>query len=87
MSDLAGIVRLAINILSIAIIARSLISWFDPQMRFPISQLLVDITEPILGPIRRTVPAIGGMIDISPIVALILLRIIGSILNNALTSA
>ncbi len=87
MSDLAGIVRLAINILSIAIIARSLISWFDPTMRFPISKLLVDVTEPILGPIRRTIPALGGMIDLSPIVALVLLRFIGSIINNALVSA
>ena len=87
MSDLAGIVRYAIRILSLAILARSLISWFDPTMRFPISQILVDITEPILGPIRRTIPALGGMIDLSPIVALILLQIIGKIINNALVGA
>ncbi len=54
-------------------------SWFDPTFRNPLGRFLVDITEPILGPIRRFMP--GGMtIDFSPIVAIVLLNILQAML-------
>jgi YggT family protein len=86
MADIAEIINLAIGLLTLAIIARSLISWFDPGMRSQVSRILVDITEPVIGPVRQVVPTIGGMIDISPIVTIILLQIIGRILTSALTA-
>ncbi len=66
------------EILFWAIIARSLLSWFPvrPGNPFhPLAVILYQITEPILGPLRRIIPTIG-MIDISPVVALLLLRFI-----------
>jgi YggT family protein len=49
-------------------------------------RLLADITEPIVGPIRRVLPPVGGF-DLSPILAIILVQILGSFLaqlaNNA----
>ena len=86
MSDITGILSLLFTVLSIAVIARALLSWFDPTMRFPISQLIVDLTEPIIAPIRRVVPPIGGMIDLSPIVALILLQVIERVIISSLNS-
>ena len=86
MSDIVGILDLLFTVLSLAVIARALLSWFDPMMRFPISQLLVDLTEPIVGPIRRFVPPIGGTIDLSPIIALILLQVFERVLINFLNS-
>jgi YggT family protein len=41
----------------------------------PLSQVLYQITEPILGPIRRLLPAMGGF-DFSPMIALIVLNLI-----------
>ena len=86
MSDIASIINLAITLLTFAVIGRALISWFDPRMTSSVARLLVDITEPIIAPVRQVVPAIGGMIDISPIVTIILLQIIGRIVTSALTS-
>ena len=84
MSYISGILNLLFTVLSIAVIARALLSWFDPTMRFPISQLLVDLTEPIIAPIRRIVPPLGGMIDLSPLVALVLLQVIERVIMSSL---
>ena len=84
MSDIAGILNLLFTVLSLAVIARALISWFDPAFRYPISQMLVDLTEPIIAPIRRVVPPLGGMIDVSPIIALILLQVISRVVIGSL---
>lgn len=84
MADLAGILNLLFTVLTVAIIARALISWIDPGFRYQISQMLVDLTEPIIGPIRRVVPPLGGMIDLSPIIALVLLQVIRRVVINSL---
>ncbi len=86
MSDIAGILNLLFTVLSLAVIARALLSWIDPQFRFPISQMVVDLTEPIIGPIRRVVPPLGGMIDLSPIIALILLQVISRVIIGSLNT-
>jgi len=54
------------------IIARSLMSWFPAARRNRIVELLHQITDPILVPLQRLVPRIG-MIDITPIVAVLIL--------------
>ena len=51
----------------------------------PIVELINDITDPILQPLRRIIPSIGGL-DLTPIVALLLLRFLQSLLVSALTS-
>lgn len=86
MSDVAGILNLLFTVLTIAIIGRALLSWFDPMLRHGISQLLVDITEPFIAPIRRLIPPIGGTLDISPIVALVLLQVVERVILSSLTS-
>lgn len=86
MSDIAGILNLLFTVLSLAVIARALLSWIDPGLRYPISQMLVDLTEPIIAPIRRVVPPLGGMIDLSPIIALVLLQVIERVVINSLVS-
>ncbi len=55
-------------ILQFAIIIRALMSWFNPSPENPIVRMVIEITEPVLAPLRRIVPRIG-MIDITPIVA------------------
>jgi YggT family protein len=82
LNDLAGIINLVFTILTFALIGRALLSWFDPGMRSTVGRLLYDITEPIVGPIRRVIPSLG-MIDISPIIALLLLQILNRLLLSA----
>lgn len=76
-------VMLLFQALSFAIIARALLSWVDPRGNMRITEILHEMTEPILGPIRSVMPSIG-MIDISPIIALILLQVISTALITAL---
>lgn len=68
-----------------AIIARALASWFVQDPGNPIVAMLHDITEPIVGPIRRLLPS-TGMIDFSPLIALILLQILRSLLTSLICS-
>jgi YggT family protein len=82
LNDLAGIINLVFTILTFALIGRALLSWFDPGMRSTVGRLLYDVTEPIVGPIRRVIPSLG-MIDISPIIALFLLQILNRLLVSA----
>jgi YggT family protein len=83
-SDVAGILDLLFWVLTLAVIARALLSWFDPMMRYTVSRYLVDLTEPIIGPIRRVVPPLGGMIDLSPLVALVLLQLIRRVIVGSI---
>ncbi len=77
---------LLFTLLTFAIIARALVSWLPIDRYHPAIQLLDQITEPILAPLRRFVPPIGGMMDITPIVALILLQILQAIVHRVLIS-
>lgn len=83
---IANFVNLFFQILIFAIIGRALLSWFNVGPGHPIGRILIEITEPILGPMRRVIPMIG-MIDISPIVAIFLLSFIQDLLVRALVSA
>jgi YggT family protein len=82
LNDLASLINLVFTVLTIALIGRALLSWFDPGMRSTVGRILVDLTEPIIGPIRRVVPPLG-MFDISPIIALLLLYVLQRLLISA----
>jgi YggT family protein len=69
-----------LTVLSWAILIRVLLSWIPNLDRSnPLVQLLGQITDPVLEPARRIIPPIGGM-DISPIVVLLLLRLLQQLL-------
>ena len=51
-------------------------SWIGLEPGNPFVVFLNDITEPILAPIRQYMPRIG-MLDLSPMIAIILLQLIG----------
>jgi len=76
-------VRVLFFILQFAIIIRALMSWFNPSPDNPVARIVYEITEPVLGPLRRIVPRIG-MIDITPIVAILLMQVIESVLETTL---
>jgi YggT family protein len=78
-----GIIIWILNILAIAIIIRSLLSWVDPMGRNPISQVLIQVTEPVLGPIRRLMGGGVGGFDLSPIIAILLIQVIAQVLSQS----
>ena len=75
--------QLLFQILYIAIFARIILSWIDAGGQMRISQILHEITEPILMPIRRIMPR-TGMFDLSPMVAIILLDLLRRLITGAL---
>ena len=86
---LSRFIDILFQVLILAILGRALLSWFPVRPGnpfFPLALILHQITEPLLGPLRRIIPTIG-MIDISPIVALFLLQIMQSALLSALHGA
>jgi YggT family protein len=72
------------------ILIRVLLSWvnvnpYRPAIDHPIVRLLYRITDPVLLPLQRLIPPIGGAIDISPVIALFLLEIIRRVVIGALS--
>ena len=80
MTFLISIVFLLLQILWFAIFARAIISWFPVDPQGPIVKALDAVTEPLLGPLRRVVPRIG-MVDITPMVAIILIFVLMQVLQ------
>jgi YggT family protein len=73
MEMLLGIIIRVIDIYSWALIIYILMSWFPNARESAIGRFLVSICEPYLEPFRRIIPPLG-MIDISPIVAIMVLK-------------
>ncbi|WP_017811785.1 MULTISPECIES: YggT family protein [Paenibacillus] len=63
-----------------------LLSWLPSARESSFGQLLARLVEPYLAPFRRFIPPIGGVLDISPIVALFVLRLAFSGLQYLLIS-
>lgn len=61
--------------LTIAIFIRVILSWVQTRLPWGINEFVFAVTEPILGPIRRMLPAAAGM-DFSPLIALIAIQFI-----------
>lgn len=66
---LATLLGLVLEVALWLIIIRALISWVSPDPYNPIVRFLMSATEPILRPIQRALPPMGGL-DLSPIVAI-----------------
>lgn len=64
----------------LAFVLRALGSWFVRDYHGTPLEFLVDVTEPILGPMRRVMPAALG-VDFSPMVAILVLFVIGQFLG------
>lgn len=73
LASLAELMRMAFEIYSIILLVRVLITWVNPDPFNPIVQFLTKVTDPVLEPLRRVIPPLGP-IDISPIVAFLILR-------------
>lgn len=74
-----GLARMALSGLTGLVIVYAILSWVQTQS--VMSDLLERLVMPVLIPIRRVVPLVGG-VDLSPLVLLVLLQIAGIILGN-----
>jgi YggT family protein len=64
-----------LEVLKWLIIVRSLMSWFvDPRSANPLVAWIRGVTDAVLSPIRSLLPGMGGM-DLSPLVAILLIHL------------
>lgn len=83
-----ALVILLFDIINLLVLVRILMSWLpmagiriDPYN--PIVQFLIRTTDPILEPFRRLIPPVSG-IDFSPIVAILVLNVVGQVVAGLL---
>ncbi|HSL97714.1 MAG TPA: YggT family protein [Candidatus Deferrimicrobiaceae bacterium] len=67
--------RFVLMALWLAVLGRVLISWVDPTGRNSASAFLIQLTEPILAPVRRFMPR-AGMFDFSPLIVILILGVL-----------
>ena len=68
--SLYDLISLTFDLFIVALFVQALLSWLSPDPHHPVSTLLRNLTSPILRPIQKHIPAIGG-IDLSTLIALI----------------
>ncbi len=78
----ADILSLILGLASWLVFLRAIISWVNPDPYNPVVQFLYRTTEPLLAPIRRFLP--GGRIDVSPIIAFLIIVFLQSFLVASL---
>lgn len=70
---------------NLVILVSVLMSWVNPDPFNPIVQFLRAITEPVFGWIRRRMPfTMVGMIDLSPLVAILLIQLLNMVVVRSL---
>lgn len=74
------LVDLTLWFYTIAIIVYVILSWVGQGRYSPVGAMLADLIDPIMRPVRRIVPPIGGL-DLSPLIVLILLQFVVRLLN------
>jgi len=62
-----ALLRFALYAFIVVILVRVAFSWVSPYPTNPVSRMAVQITEPVLGPVRRILPPMSG-VDLSPLV-------------------
>jgi YggT family protein len=84
---LINLINVVAQILFFLILARVVLSWVRPNSYNrtfrEIEQFIYQATEPILAPIRRIMPPMGGL-DLSPMLAIILVEVVAGILRRLL---
>ncbi|HSR11472.1 MAG TPA: YggT family protein [Thermodesulfobacteriota bacterium] len=74
----------AISIYIWMIIIRAILSWVGPNSRIPMANLLIRWTDPFLWKIRSLLPMPRMGVDISPLIAIVLLEVVRYLVPLAL---
>ncbi|MDX8412338.1 MAG: YggT family protein [Mariprofundaceae bacterium] len=67
---IAGLLHVLLTAAMIVVIARAVLSWVSPDPYNPIVRIIMQLSEPLLYPVRRWVPAFGG-VDLSPMLVIL----------------
>ncbi|MDE2149406.1 MAG: YggT family protein [Gammaproteobacteria bacterium] len=79
---LLKLASLTLNLYTLSLFAQALLSWIGPGVSNPAANVLWSLNEPLLRPVRRILPPIGG-IDLSPVPVMLLLQLVDRLLPLA----
>ncbi len=87
---MAGLINAILTLFTIAIFARVILTFIIPlsggrphPILVTINTMVFQVTEPVLGPIRRSLPSFGGF-DFSPMAVLIILILLRRVVDSVL---
>lgn len=83
--SIIGVTALFLKIFFYALIISVILSWVAPGSHNPGAELVNQICEPALAPFRRILPNLGGL-DISPILAFMVLKLLDMLVINNLAA-
>ena len=81
LDDVIRFIQFLCYLFTMLIIARAVLSWFSPRPTNILAFYLYRVTEPLLSPLRRIIPR-TGMVDFSPLLAIVLLQVVARILGS-----
>lgn len=76
-----NVLGLIVKIYFWSVIAVVVVSWIAPQSGHPAIQLVAQLTEPVMSPVRKVVPSLGGL-DLSPIIVFLILNVISVMIDH-----
>ena len=80
--NLVDIINALFFVFYVLLFANIILSWIRPNPYHPvwgpIIRVVLAVTEPVLNPVRRLMPAMGGL-DFSPMIVLLLARVLQSV--------
>lgn len=68
--SLADLLTQCVNLLFWLVLVRAIVSWINPSMNNPFILVIYQVTEPIMAPVRKLIPPMGGL-DLSPIILIL----------------
>lgn len=73
-----------VQVINFLIIVRVLMSWIVRDYRNPVANFFYQVTEPLLAPFRALQMrlGIGGMLDFSPIIAMLVIQVVANMILN-----
>lgn len=86
MWSVIGLCSAVLNLYFFAIIGNIILSWVAQGGSHPGAQILHQITEPVMAPFRKLLPAMGGL-DLSPIFVFICINVLEVMLRHVAASA
>ena len=81
-----NVLDLIVTIYFWSVIAVVVVSWIAPGSNHPAIQLVAQVTEPVMRPVRNIMPSMGGL-DLSPIIVFLILNVLQVVIDNLQRSA
>ncbi len=79
-SNILQAIGYVLEVLTLIVVVRVLLSWLPGLNPYhPVVRLIRAIADPILAPFRGVLPTFGGMLDLSPLLAIIVLEVLANV--------